>query len=66
MVDGMRTVALKLAFGAFHNQIFERFIFCLDHDYVVTKLYSMLKTISDYLMAALQDHCHTFHQSIAC
>ncbi|KAM0948506.1 putative TRAPP II complex, TRAPPC10 protein [Dioscorea sansibarensis] len=26
VVDGMRTVALKLVFGAFHNQIFERTI----------------------------------------
>ncbi|KAJ0985450.1 hypothetical protein J5N97_003806 [Dioscorea zingiberensis] len=24
VVDGMRTIALKLVFGAFHNQIFER------------------------------------------
>ena len=25
IVDGMRMIALKLEFGAFHNQIFERY-----------------------------------------
>lgn len=32
IVDGMRTIALKLEFGAFHNQIFERF-FHFHHPY---------------------------------
>jgi hypothetical protein len=29
IVDGMRTIALKLEFGVSHNQIFERYYHCL-------------------------------------
>jgi hypothetical protein len=34
IVDGMRTIALKLEFGAFHNQIFERFLH-FHHSYIL-------------------------------
>lgn len=27
IVDGMRTIALKIEFGAFHNQTFEKYIY---------------------------------------
>ena len=27
IVDGMRMIALKLEFGVFHNQVFERLLF---------------------------------------